>query len=65
MSRTTARTATIALFAAPFLAFGSPVLAQQAEAPAQAPTPRAPASAEARAPEPEPQLPLNETAKPS
>ena len=39
MSRTTARTATIALFAAPFLAFGSPVLAQQAEAPAQAPPP--------------------------
>ncbi len=49
MSRTTARIATIALIAAPLLAFGSPALAQQAEAPTQAATPRAPASAEARA----------------
>ena len=47
MSRTTARIATIALLAAPLLAFGAPAVAQQAEAPAAAP--RAPASAEARA----------------
>lgn len=46
MSRTTARIATIALFAAPLLALGSPAVAQQAAAPA---APRAPASAEARA----------------
>jgi len=44
MSRTTARIATITLFAAPLLALGSPVLAQQA-----APQAQAPASAEARA----------------
>ncbi|MBW8303693.1 MAG: hypothetical protein K0M78_07080, partial [Brevundimonas sp.] len=48
MSRTTARIATIALFAAPLLAVGAPAVAQQAEAPAQA-APRAPANAEARA----------------
>ena len=48
MSRTTARIATIALFAAPLLAVGTPVLAQQAAA-AQAQAPRAAASAEARA----------------
>ncbi|MBF0664217.1 MAG: tetratricopeptide repeat protein [Brevundimonas sp.] len=47
MSRTTARIATIALFAAPLAAFGAPAVAQQAAAPAAAP--RTPASAEARA----------------
>lgn len=47
MSRTTARIATIALFAAPLLVLGPPALAQQAEAPAAAT--RTPASAEARA----------------
>ena len=48
MSRTTARLATLVLFAAPLMAIGAPVLAQQA--PAQpAAAPRAPASAEARA----------------
>ena len=49
MSRTTARIATIALFAAPLLAFGPPAVAQQTTPQAQAATPRAPASAEARA----------------
>lgn len=49
MSRTTARIATIALFAAPLLALGSPVLAQQTAPQAQAAPARAPASAEARA----------------
>jgi Flp pilus assembly protein TadD len=51
MSRTTARIATIALFAAPVLAFGAPALAQQATPAAAAPAapPRVPASAEARA----------------
>ena len=48
MSRTTARIATIALFAAPLLAVGAPAVAQQAEPRTQA-APRAPASAEARA----------------
>lgn len=48
MSRTTARLATLVLFAAPLTAIGAPALAQQATAqPAAAP--RAPASAEARA----------------
>lgn len=50
MSRTTARIATIALFAAPLLASGSPAGAQTAPAdPAAAAATRAPASAEARA----------------
>ena len=49
MSRTTARTATIALLAAPLLALAAPAAAQQAAPQAQAATPRTPASAEARA----------------
>lgn len=49
MSRTTARIATIALFAAPLFGLAAPAVAQQAAAPAQVATPRAPASAEARA----------------
>lgn len=49
MSPTTARIATIALFAAPLSGLAAPAVAQQAAAPAQASTPRAPASAEARA----------------
>ena len=49
MSRTTARIATIALFAGPLFGLAAPAVAQQAAAPAQAAAPRAPASAEARA----------------
>ncbi|WP_332656720.1 tetratricopeptide repeat protein [Brevundimonas sp.] len=50
MSRTTARIATIALFAAPLLALGAPVRAQQPADPANAPaSPRTPAGPEARA----------------
>ncbi len=49
MSRTTARIATIALFAAPLILAGSPAVAQQTAPAAEARSVRAPASAEARA----------------